>query len=702
MNSLTRFSLSIISLVFLFLSPARADSIADAERLAEGNRLYFLGELEQAVDAYAKVPRASRLYGAARLNRAVLLRQMGKSQEALSDFRRCEERGPRDAFLWNQMGWIYFSREYYGRSIYYFRRALESSPDDLEGSLGLGWSLARDNRIGDALAVYQRILSRHGEMAAAHYLAGRLFERMKKPESALTFYENAARRDTFLVEAKLARAHLLARQGMASGAVSMYRRLLRVLPGSRLVLRSLRLLSDMEAEKWIKQKTEEKLRQEVFTQQFDKTPKSPPAPFLQRRVPMLRVGLGVDARGRPLPRESLTFTCGSGFDLMDGKTLETIRAGKSGKDGETWTVRISSDPANPRLYSLVNGKSRVAHARSLVVAPHNRSATLTLKRMNYGGGSPFANETTRTYRGVLEIHRVATGLRVVNQVSLENYLASVVPSEMTGSAPLDALKAQAVLARCNAVALRPHKEMGYDVCDDQHCQAYAGVRVEIPRARRAVEETRGEVLTFHGKTAHTVYSSNCGGHTQYCAELTGWGDVPYWEGVLESSGIAAPDSPVAIEKWIRSVPDVYCRPAPRVDPAESRWMRVVEADYLQERLEEVHPGLGRVKAIVPLRRSRSGHVNAVEVRGSRRKVVIDREHLIRNLLAPGSLRSTLFVVQTVQEAGRPGYFVFWGGGWGHGVGLCQSGAVGLSTKGLKYKSILEHYFPACRLGKLQE
>ena len=128
---------------------------------------------------------------------------------------------------------------------------------------------------------------------------------------------------------------------------------------------------------------------------------------------------------------------------------------------------------------------------------------------------------------------------------------------------------------------------------------------------------------------------------------------------------------------------------------------MVPATDLEARLDR-SLRIGRLKGILPLKRSTSGHINEVLVRGSRRSRVIDDEMDIRGLLGVGSQRSTLFVIDTEYDTrGRPRGFVFYGGGWGHGVGLCQSGAMGRAERGQSYAQILKAYYQGIEIGNLR-
>ena len=148
--------------------------------------------------------------------------------------------------------------------------------------------------------------------------------------------------------------------------------------------------------------------------------------------------------------------------------------------------------------------------------------------------------------------------------------------------PMNPLKAQAVLARTQAIIRRArggtHKAEGYHMCDGQHCQAYKGVMVEANTTDRAVLETEGELLTYHAKPAYTFYHSNCGGHIQASGEVSGWGDSPYLTTHQDlPDDMAKPlDSPWKFHQWITGNPRANCNYPGRVRASEFRWLRIIK------------------------------------------------------------------------------------------------------------------------------
>ena len=135
--------------------------------------------------------------------------------------------------------------------------------------------------------------------------------------------------------------------------------------------------------------------------------------------------------------------------------------------------------------------------------------------------------------------------------------------------------------------------------------------------------------------------------------------------------------------------------------AAFRWARVVSEPELRQVIKNQKKDIGQITALIPLQRSRAGYVTQLLVKGTKGSITLNKENVIRNNLSLGMLRSSYFIVQPNYENRQLKYFVFYGGGWGHGVGFCQTGAAGRADAGQDYKTILEHYFPLAQLQNAQ-
>ena len=264
----------------------------------------------------------------------------------------------------------------------------------------------------------------------------------------------------------------------------------------------------------------------------------------------------------------------------------------------------------------------------------------------------------RAFRGALRIEAHAGSLRVINLVDLEAYLRGVVPSEMSASWPMEALKAQAVAARSYSLAnLDPAAP--YDVCASDACQVYRGVAAEHPRSDRAVRDTEGIVIAWGGVPAVAYYHADSGG-------------------VLASSE----------EVWGRALP--YLRDGPDVPGTSPHrgWTARLAPATLAAALAAEGRSVGTPQALTVLARSASGRVARAEVAGSSGRTVLAGPALTRVLRGAGLKSTRISVV---------GPLAVRGDGWGHGVGMSQYGARTLAWRGYDYARILAYYYPGVGL-----
>jgi SpoIID/LytB domain protein len=306
-----------------------------------------------------------------------------------------------------------------------------------------------------------------------------------------------------------------------------------------------------------------------------------------------------------------------------------------------------------------------------------------------------------TYAGKIYVTIDRLGnLAAVNAVPEDRLLAGLIPAEIFPSAPEEALKAQAVAARGELLSKIGTRHIGdpFRLCSQTHCQVYSGAGHETPRTTAAVAATRGEVLfEKNGELADPVYSANCGGHTEH--NENAWSDMPALPS-LRGHRDAPPskdDAYVAgvtsanVAAFIAHPPPAYCGQSKLGAGDRFRWTVTRTKDELDKLLAKYR--LGTIAAIEVLDRGVSGRARAVRIVGGARSEIVRGELRIRQ--AFGNLRSSLFVVE--MESGSA---VFRGAGFGHGVGMCQTGAIGMAESGRSYREILRHYYPGTVLRKL--
>ncbi len=308
----------------------------------------------------------------------------------------------------------------------------------------------------------------------------------------------------------------------------------------------------------------------------------------------------------------------------------------------------------------------------------------------------------RAYHGRLYVTLDAQGaLAAIHGVSLEELLRGLVPSEMPGSSHLQALEAQAVTARSNVLAQigTRHLTDPFMLCAEVHCQAYRGDAARTARSDEAVRATRGEAL--FGRADRTlvdaVYSAMCGGHGEDNDQvwgnapnpsLRGLPDLPPDEAARWTRGLA---DEARLRAFLAAAPDGWCRRPAAARKDRYRWERRFGQAELDAALAPL--GVGRVRALAVRARGVSGRARVLEVDGDAGRAEIAGELKIRRLL--GNLPSAMFVVDRDGAA-----TVLRGGGWGHGAGMCQWGAVGRAEAGQGYREILRAYFSGAEVAKV--
>ncbi|MCX4244950.1 SpoIID/LytB domain-containing protein [Paraliomyxa miuraensis] len=293
-------------------------------------------------------------------------------------------------------------------------------------------------------------------------------------------------------------------------------------------------------------------------------------------------------------------------------------------------------------------------------------------------------------------------LAVVNLVSETELLAGLVPAEIYASAPHHALRAQAVAARGQLVSKvgTRHLDDPFLLCAHQHCQVYAGKGHEHPRTTKAVRDTAGRVLMRPGgsQLVDTVYSANCGGHSEDNDEVWPSPPDPQLRGRPDpllparfSDGLRKGD----LSAWLREPPRSYSLPEDDAGRQGYRWTATVDPAEIAGR-QGVPADLGPIAAMEVLARGRSGRATTLRLRGSSGAYELHGELRIRRAL--GGLKSSMFLVE--KDRDRYGRFQLVGGGHGHGVGLCQHGAMGMARQGKDVDEILAHYYQGSTLEHL--
>jgi SpoIID/LytB domain protein len=361
------------------------------------------------------------------------------------------------------------------------------------------------------------------------------------------------------------------------------------------------------------------------------------------------------------------------------------------------------------------------------------------------------NEDQR-FSGALRLVAKGGDVAAINVVPVEEYLASVISSEMSAASSANLLKAHAVTSRSWLLAqlersaelkeggkrytttTREHDRLVrwydreehdlYDVCADDHCQRYQGVTKSYADAvALAVEQTRGQVLMHDGRICDARFSKSCGGITEPFGKVWQPVGIPYLVNLADippadrlPDFLSAPDvsREDLADRWIRSSPPAFCNTADarilsqvllKYDQETAdfyRWKVEYSQEYLAALIREKSGvDFGGIIDLVPVERGPSGRLALLKIVGEKKTLTIGKELEIRRTLSPSHLYSSAFVIDRLDFTGTvPGSFILTGAGWGHGVGLCQIGAAVMGARGYSPESILSHYFPGTAIMKL--
>jgi len=432
--------------------------------------------------------------------------------------------------------------------------------------------------------------------------------------------------------------------------------------------------------------------------------------------------------------------------VIDGsKTIRLRLNGRFTVDGLGPLSGASTAHAEEGMVVLTDERQQELVRAPAIKLVAEKDTTFTLFGVTIGKRFHWEREEDQTFQGnlILKLREQQT-IVAVNEIPLEDYLKSVISSEMSATAPLEFLKSHAIMSRSWLLAALEKRKSSsepymstecfdevkgevarwydreghefFDVCADDHCQRYQGItKITSAEAESAVRQTYGLVMTYKGMVCDARYSKACGGLTENFA--TAWDDrsVAYL--------VSVPDAPVAHDpisteeeatRWILSSPEAYCHAEdqdllkkilPDFDRETTHFFRW-RIEYPREELEDIIRkksgfDVGILREILPLHRGPSGRISRLKITGSKRSIIVGKELEIRRWLSPTHLYSSAFIVKTRRDSqGEIAAFTFVGAGWGHGVGLCQIGAAVMASRSFSAEEILKHYFPGVELRKI--
>ena len=410
-----------------------------------------------------------------------------------------------------------------------------------------------------------------------------------------------------------------------------------------------------------------------------------------------------------------------------------VSVGIVGAESITFTLNGYGEDGSSRTATIHNGLIQYdgkAHTR-LCFKPQSPDDGFSLMDVVIGVNFHWQRLETQTFRGSLRLLADGGKIWAINDLPVEDYLESVISSEMSAQSSLPLLRAHAVISRSWLMSqidgnTAPNTQAShgdafirwydhtdhtlFDVCADDHCQRYQGITKETsPNVAEAIRRTRGELLTYGDEICDARFSKCCGGameEFQYC-----WDDTPkpYLKGIGDTPEETIPDLTVEenARQWILSSPKSFC------NTTDKRILSQVLNDYDQETTDfyrwrvsytqeelsklvekKLGAGLGTITDMRPLKRGTSGRICELRITGTKKTIVVGKELEIRRALSESHLYSSAFVVEKQGDT-----FTLIGAGWGHGVGLCQIGAAVMGDKGYAYDEILRHYYPGAEIEK---
>ncbi len=399
---------------------------------------------------------------------------------------------------------------------------------------------------------------------------------------------------------------------------------------------------------------------------------------------------------------------------------------------------------------VVEGSGKkLVDENSLVFTPNSpETEHFMIKDVVIGVQFHWERKEKENFKGSLKLLRKGDKVTAINIINIEEYLKSVISSEMSAKSSMALLKAHSVISRSWLLSqIEQSKTKGnltatekgmivsddevlrwydredhedFDVCADDHCQRYQGItKIFTDAARRAVEETSGLVMKFGQEICDARFSKACGGISEAFENVWEGKKVPYLSKVVDYKFEPEDfDTELTKEqnavKWIKGNPEAYCNTHDKAILSQVllhydqetidffRWKVELTQAKIQELLKhKMGLDLGDILNLNPVLRGESGRIYSLRIEGSRKSITIGKELEIRRALSDSHLYSSAFVVETLDVAdGVPGKFLLKGAGWGHGVGLCQIGAAVMAEKGFSFDEILLHYYKGVDLVKI--
>ena len=395
-----------------------------------------------------------------------------------------------------------------------------------------------------------------------------------------------------------------------------------------------------------------------------------------------------------------------------------------------------------------NNSDKIENTEEILFAPEDpHSDSFLIRDVIIGIDFHWQRKERQRFNHSLKLIRNGNKVVAINILPLENYIVSVVSSEMSAKGSLQSLKSLSVVSRSWVLAqlekrntakavknnLSIHQaedelirwydredHKNFDVCADDHCQRFQGItKVTTENAKKAVLQTRGIVLLSENKICDTRYSKSCGGISEDFENVWETVRVPYLTSVIdykyepENFNIDFSNETNA-GKWITGNPQCFCNTSDKVilsqilidyDQETTNFFRW-SIEYTQNELaaiikDKIGIDFGDILDFIPVERGSSSRLIKLRIVGTKKSLTVGKELEIRRILSKNHLYSSAFIVdKIIGKNDIPEKFILHGAGWGHGVGLCQIGGAVMAEKGYQFDEILLHYFSNVAIKKI--
>ncbi|MDD5303131.1 MAG: SpoIID/LytB domain-containing protein [Elusimicrobia bacterium] len=668
--------------------PVRA--AADAvEALTTARGAFLAGRYDDAESAWRYLSELGVAAPEPEANLALTLRDKGQHEAAAAQWLKASLLEGADGFDWNQRAWSYLATGRQREARDAFTKALDRSSTtatQAEANVGIGLTYILDAKPKAAEAPLRRAgISGPYAISISAQLTAEAATMSGDRQTALTYLRQAVEIDPANNEALRGLAAALANAGDNRAAWRAYKKVLSLDPKDAEARKAYEkagrfVNGDLDAAAGVRR---------IARPVLDPDRTDPPLPLSTRPI---RVGLFGAPDGRPAVMTRAYVMLNSAFKVTS-VSHGTLR--DNGRPFDQWEVDFR--PENG-LVEVRDASRNILFTSKTPFAfvPDAKRGSVLIKAAvitDQIGVDPGDREV----RGAVEVVPNPWGFRLVQVAPVEQYLIGVVSLVLPIDSPPQALRAQAVVSRTAAYWASENREETLERCDlldDDSTQRTIGVSGEMSSAAEAVADTEGLALALKGRAARVFQHEDSGGTTEDGSEA-GEPGLEHLVSVQDSAKLSIPwRTAVDLERYTHEAPPegLYSEAAAVSTPNSSRWMRILDARDLRKRVER-RKDLGTIRRLRVAGRTATGRVRAIEVFGADGSAMYTGRKEIGELLGPGSLRSTLFTLQTLMDGSRVSRVVLWGAGTGSGLGFARAGALGQASLGIAWREIVRHYFP---------